>query len=239
MFGSIKAIFTALLTGLVNGSNHAKWGLLGIQKCMIRPTLINLHPNEYSQKLHCYPFAVKLDRCVRTCNTLNVLSNKVCVPNKTEVLSLRVFNMITRINELETLGRNISCKCKCKFDGRKCNPDQWWNIDKCWCECKKRHVCEKDYAWNPATSNCENGKYLAIIMDNSTITCDEIIESYNEDTEAKLNGKTKIIAKILMKRKQPVKHKIYILLVFLLINIAFLIVVSLFCFFTKYEAKRK
>ena len=76
-------------------------------------------------------------------------------------------------------------------------------------------------------------------MDNSAITCDEIIESYNEDTEAKLNGKTKIIAKILRKRKQPVKRKIYILLVFLLINIAFLIVVSLFCFFTKYEAKRK
>ena len=30
--------------------------------CMIQPTLINLHPNEYSQKSHYYPFAVKLDR---------------------------------------------------------------------------------------------------------------------------------------------------------------------------------
>ena len=30
--------------------------------CMIQPTLINLHPNEYSQKFHYYPFAVKLDR---------------------------------------------------------------------------------------------------------------------------------------------------------------------------------
>ena len=28
---------------------------------MIQPTLINLHPNEYSQEFHCYPFAVKLD----------------------------------------------------------------------------------------------------------------------------------------------------------------------------------
>ena len=46
---------------------------------MIQPTIINLHPNEYSQELHCYPFAVKLDRCVESCNTLNDLCNKVCV----------------------------------------------------------------------------------------------------------------------------------------------------------------
>ena len=50
---------------------------------MIQPTLINLHPNEYSQEFHYYPLAVKLDRCVGYCNTLNDLSNKVCVPNKT------------------------------------------------------------------------------------------------------------------------------------------------------------
>ena len=30
--------------------------------------------------------------------------------------------------------------------------------------------------WNPATCSCENGKYLASIMDNSAITCNEIVE---------------------------------------------------------------
>ena len=29
-------------------------------------------------------FAVKLDRCVESCNTYNYLSNKVCLPKKTE-----------------------------------------------------------------------------------------------------------------------------------------------------------
>ena len=43
---------------------------------------------------------------------------------------------------------------------------------------KQRHVCEKDYVWNPATCNCENAKYLTSIMDDSAIMCDEIIESY-------------------------------------------------------------
>ena len=91
---------------------------------MIQPTLINLHPNEYSQELHYYPFSVKLDRCVGSCNTLNDLSNKVCVPNKTEDLNLSVFNMITGKNESKTLTKLISCNCKCKFDGRKRNSNK-------------------------------------------------------------------------------------------------------------------
>ena len=41
--------------------------------------------------------------------------------NKTEDLNLSVFNMITGINEW----------------------NQWWNNDKCRCECKKCHVYEK------------------------------------------------------------------------------------------------
>ena len=35
--------------------------------------------------------------------------------------------------------------------GKKCNSNQWWNNDKCRCECKKRHVCEKDCVWNRPT----------------------------------------------------------------------------------------
>ena len=66
---------------------------------MIQPTLINSHPNEYSQEFHYYPFAVKLDRCVGSCNTLIDLSNKVRIPSKTENLNLSVLNMVTRVNE--------------------------------------------------------------------------------------------------------------------------------------------
>ena len=91
--------------------------------------------------------------------------------------------MIIGINESKTLTKYISCGCKCKFDGRKCNSDQWWNKDKCRCEHKKCHVCEKNYVWNPATCNCENGKYLARIMDNSAILCNEVIEPYDEETK--------------------------------------------------------
>ena len=88
-------LFIVSLSNIVNGSNQTKCVSLSNQKCMIQPTLINLHPNEYSQKFHYYQFAVKLDRCVGSCITLNDLSNKLCVPNKTEDLNLSMFNMVT------------------------------------------------------------------------------------------------------------------------------------------------
>ena len=95
MYRLIKKIFMGLLISIINAYNHTKCVSLSNQKCMIQPTLISLHPNEYSQEFHYYPFVVKLDKCVGSCNTLNDLSNKVCVPNKTEDLNLSVFNMIT------------------------------------------------------------------------------------------------------------------------------------------------
>ena len=62
---------------------------------MIEPTLINLHPNECSQEFHYYLFAVKLDRCAKSCNTLSNLSNEIYVPNKTGYLNLSVFNALS------------------------------------------------------------------------------------------------------------------------------------------------
>ena len=93
MLGIIKKRFILILTSLINASsiinasNHAKCVSLSNQKCEIQATLINLHPNKYIKELHYYPFAVRLNICVGSCNTLNYLSNKLCVPNKTEDLN--------------------------------------------------------------------------------------------------------------------------------------------------------
>ena len=129
--------------------------------------------------------------------------------------------MITGINESNTLTKDISCECKCKLDGTKCKSNQLWNNDNCRCECKKIHVCEKDYAWNPSTGNCENGKYLASIMDE--IICDEIINSEETNfNEKNITCKT---------------ESFYILLSFLLITITLLIAVNTYCYLIKYQAK--
>ena len=120
--------------------------------------------------------------------------------------------MIIGINESKTLTKHILCECKCKFNGQNCYSDQWWNNGKCWCECKKRHVCEKDYVWNPATYN-----FFKSVMDDSVITYEEIIETHNEET----NFKT---------------QNFYILLAFLLITIALL---KLLVFTVIYKLSKK
>ena len=40
---------------------------------------------------------------------------------------------------------------------------------------------EKDYVWNPNKCICENGKYLASIIDDLMIIWDEVIKSYEKE----------------------------------------------------------
>ena len=100
MPGLIKKIIIALLVVLVNGSNHTKSVSLSNQQFMTY---------EYSKESHYSPFAVKLDRCVGSRNTINDFSNKVYVPNKAEDLNLSMFDIITGINESKALTKHISC----------------------------------------------------------------------------------------------------------------------------------
>ena len=91
---------------------------------------------------------------------------------------------------------HISCKCKCKFDGRICNSNRKWNNDKCQCECKnsKEHnACEKDYVWNFVTCTFENSVYLASYIDNSVIASDEIV---NASDSVSTNGLANIMSAV-------------------------------------------
>ena len=136
--------------------------------------------------------------------------------------------MITEKNESKILTKDI-CECKCKFDGRKCNSNQKWNNDKCRCECKKHHISEKDYICNPDECSCENGKYLEGIIDDSVITCDEIIEE------------TKAVPTNFNAKKQPVEKfsLFYVLPAFLLTTITLLIAASIYCYLMNYQEKQK
>ena len=107
---------------------------------------------------------------------------------------------------------------------------------KCWCECKKHHICEKDYVWNYATCNCNYGKYLASVINDSGFTCDEIV-----DTEAKSNDeKTKTFPTNFNENNIPYKtQNLSILFTLLLITIALLIANSTYYYLIKCQAKQK
>ena len=87
------------------------------------------------------------------------------------------------------------------------------------------------YVWNPVICNCENQKYLASVMDDSVIICDEVIESYEETKTIPTNfGEKKVTCKT---------QHFYILLAFLLITITLLIAVTIYCYLIKHRAKQK
>ena len=217
------------LTSMVSVSNHIKRVPLNNQKRMAQSTFINLHPNECSHELCYYPLAVNLNVCIGSSNTLGNLSSKVCVPNETEDLNLHVFDMITGINESTTSTKHISCKCECKFDSKKWNSNQKWNNDKSRCKCKiqKNLVCaKKNYIWNPETCSFDNGKHEGIVINDSMIACDKIIEEMKTfPTKAVLTKCSSTIFSIL--------------LAFLLFNVALLITVSIYCYLIKYQAKQR
>ena len=103
-----------LLISIVNTSNHTKCVSLSSQKVWFNLLLLIyiLMYSLISQECHYYSLAVKLERYIGSCNTLNGFSNKVYVPNKTEGSNRSNFNVITGINELKTLAKYISCKFK-------------------------------------------------------------------------------------------------------------------------------
>ena len=64
-----------------------------------------------------------------------ILQPNIYVTGKIEDLNLSMCNMITGINKSKTLTKLITCEYKCKSDGRKCNANQKWSNDNCWCMC--------------------------------------------------------------------------------------------------------
>ena len=78
---------------------------------------------------------------------------------------------------------------------------------------KKKYLpCVKYYLWNPATCSCKTGKYLASIIDNSIITCREIIYTTK-------NVPTKSVL------EKSISVNLYILLSLLVVTIAIMSII--------------
>ena len=118
----MNQVFVTLLS--FSRSLTTKCMFLNEESCTTRSTLIDLNP----VVLNYYPFMISLDKCSESCYTVNDLSTKICVPNKTKYVNGNVFNIITRVNEAKMLLKLISCDYKCKFHITTCNSNQKWNM---------------------------------------------------------------------------------------------------------------
>ena len=115
MLAIIKKMFIVVISGIVNASNHENCVSLGNQK--------------YKIQSHYYLFAVKLEVVI-----LWMI-----------YLIKYVFQITQKINESKILTKHILSECKCEFVKGKYNSNQWWNNNKCQCECRKHLIYKKEY----------------------------------------------------------------------------------------------
>ena len=92
---------------------------LNKKPCFARSNLIDLNPDEITQRMSHYTFMINLDWCNGSCNTLDDLSIRIFVSNKTLDV---VFNVL---------------KCEVKNSYQKLNNEQR----------KKLYLYENPYCW--------------------------------------------------------------------------------------------
>ena len=117
-----------------------------------------------------FPYSIKINKCSGSCNTINNPFAKLCVPDITKNINVKVFNLMARVNETRQIVWHETCECICKLTSAVRNSRQIWNEDKCRCECKEdlinKMVCDKGYIWNPSNCAwecdklCDIGQYL-------------------------------------------------------------------------------
>ena len=98
MFRLIKKCFFTAITFFscsVLGVNSLECVSMSNQECKTRPKIIDVYNNE--PVFH--PYSIKVNKCSRSCNNISYPYAKLCVPDIVKNLNVRVFNLMSRINE--------------------------------------------------------------------------------------------------------------------------------------------
>ena len=78
-----------------------------------------------------FPFSIKTSKCSGSCNNINYLHGKICVPDVVKNLNVKVFNLMSRTNKTRYKEWHETFRCECKFAANVCNNKQRWNKNKC------------------------------------------------------------------------------------------------------------
>ena len=66
------------------------------QEFKVRPEILHINSNEPSF----HPYSVKINKCSSSCNNINDLYAKLCVPDVVKNLNVRVFNLMSTTYEI-------------------------------------------------------------------------------------------------------------------------------------------
>ena len=230
----LKKLFTTVVTffNLFLNTNSLECMSMINQECKARPKIIDNNANEPVF----YPYSIKVNICSGSCNNINNPYAKLCIPDTVKKINVKVFNLISRINETKQILWHETCKCMCRLSDATCNNKQIWNNDRCRCECREYLVdkinCDKGYSWNPSICECECDKSCNIgeYLDCKSCTCkkciiDKLVEERTNTIE-KINN-------ILVKQSNNTLY-FSLFLVFLLL---FLMIIGVLIYFYWYKRK--
>ena len=157
MFRFIKQVFVVAMTFLgFSPSNVTSLECVSMknQECKIRPEIINVNTAEPLF----YPFSIKVNKRSGSCNSINDPYAKLCVPDVLKNINVKVFILMSRINETRHIIWHETCKCICRLSASICNNKQRWNEGESRCEYKElieKGICDKGFIWSPINCECE------------------------------------------------------------------------------------
>ena len=201
------------------------------QKCMPRPKILDV--NEGVGEALFYLYNVQVNKCSGSCNTLDNLIKKLCVPNVIAGLNMKVYNFLTMLNEICNVLWHESCKCVCKLNSSVCNNKQIWNSKTCRCNCNEDFACmincAKGYTWNPSTCECDTWCKPGQYVDHKNCVC-----------ENKLIGRvieecTSIINETMINNKDNITNNNTYLILFTVFLIGFIVFLIGFIYYYYYR----
>ena len=119
-----------------------KYESLNKRPCQAQPKLVGINSNEPFY----YSFTVDVNNCVGSCSIIDDPYARMCVPNKVKNMNVKVFNLMSGVNETIFLVQRESCKCRLNENVYNSK----WNHNKCryeckeingWSSCKKKVAC--------------------------------------------------------------------------------------------------
>ena len=123
-------------------------------------------------------------------------------------MNIKVFNLMSRINEIQHVSWHETCTCKCRLDASVCDNKQRWNNYKYRFECKElidKGRCGNGFILNPSICECECDKSCNIGQYSDYKNCKcrkELIEECSED----INGNEMIYNAIIEEYSSLVQY---------------------------------
>ena len=108
MFGFIKKAFVVIVAFFnLSYVNSLECVSMSNQECKARPKTIDVNSNEPVF----YPYSIKVNKCSGSCNTVNEAYAKLCVLDIVKNINVKLFNLMSRINETRQIIWHETCCC--------------------------------------------------------------------------------------------------------------------------------